>query len=264
MAAETQYTANTGMVTISTGNTNLDGSGTLGTLVTAASNGTLVKSVTFKAQGNTTQGMLRLFIDDGSNTRLVEEIEVPAVTKSAQDCSFETTIQCNYRLKAGYILKVSTENSETFNVIANAADWAYYSATVRPESTNYTANTGIGLISTANSNLDGSGTLITILTAGSSGSGWKGCEIQSITVKATVTTTFGMVRLFVVDNSSNTKLLTEIEVPAISRSAVVSSFTRTITLDKFELQAGYSIKASTEKAESFVVTIEALDWKYPA
>jgi hypothetical protein len=263
MAAETQYTANTGMVTISTANANLDGTGTLGTVVTAASNGTLVKCVTFKAQGNTTQGMLRLFIYDGTNTRLVQEIEVPAVTKSAQDHSFETTIQCNFRLKAGYVLKASTQNAETFNVIANAADWAYYATTVRPESTNYTANTGVGLISTANSNLDGTGTLVTILTAGASGSGWKGCEIQSVTVKAIVTTTYGMVRLFVYDGT-NTKLLTEIEVPAVIKSSVASSFVQTISLDKFELQAGYIIKASTEKAESFVVTIEALDWKYPA
>lgn len=263
MAAETQYTANTGMVTISTANANLDGTGTLGTVVTAASNGTLVKCITFKAQGNTTQGMLRLFIYDGTNTRLVQEIEVPAVTKSAQDHSFETTIQCNFRLKAGYVLKASTQNAETFNVIANAADWAYYATTVRPESTNYTANTGVGLISTANSNLDGTGTLVTILTAGASGSGWKGCEIQSVTVKAIVTTTYGMVRLFVYDGT-NTKLLTEIEVPAVIKSSTAQAFSRTISLDKFELQAGYIIKASTEKSESFVVTIEALDWKYPA
>lgn len=263
MAAETQYTANTGMVTISTANSNLDGTGTLGTLLTAGANGTLVKTITFKAQTNVTQGMLRLFIYDGTNTRLYQEIEVHAVTKSAQDRSFETTIACNLRLKAGDVLKASTQNAETFNVIANACDWAYYSTTVRPESTNYTANTGIGLISTANSNLDGSGTLVTVLTAGSSGSGWKGCEIQSVTVKAIVTTTYGMVRLFVYDGT-NTKLLTEIEVPAVIKSGVASSFSRTINLDKFELQAGYSIKASTQNAESFVVTVEALDWKYPA
>ena len=126
MAAETQYTANTGMVTISTANSNLDGTGTLGTLLTAASNGTLINSITCKAQGNTTQGMIRLFIYDGTNTRLVQEIEVPAVTKSGQDHSFETTIQCDFRLKSGDVFKVSTQNAETFNVIANAVNWAYY------------------------------------------------------------------------------------------------------------------------------------------
>jgi hypothetical protein len=53
MAAETQYTANTGMVKISTANSNLDGSGTLGTVLTGASNGTLIKTVTVKATSNT-------------------------------------------------------------------------------------------------------------------------------------------------------------------------------------------------------------------
>lgn len=263
MAAETQYTANTGMVTISTANSNLDGTGTLGTLITGASNGTLVKSVTFKATGNTTQGMLRLFIYDGTNTRLVDEITVPTVTKSGQDHSFETTIQCNYRLKSGYLLKVSTQNAESFNVIANASNWAYYSTSVRPESTNYTANTGIALISTANSNLDGTGTIVNILTAGASGSGWKGCEIQSVVINAIVNTTFGMVRLYVYDGT-NIKLLTEIEVPAVTKSATSPAFSKTLTLDKFELQAGYSIQASTQNAESFAITIEGLDWKYPA
>lgn len=263
MAAETQYTANTGMATISTANANLDGTGTLGTVLTAAANGTLVKSVTIKAQVTTTQGMVRLFIYDGTNTRLVEEIEIPAVTKSTQDHSFETTIQCNFRLKSGYVLKASTQNAEAFNVIAQGADWAYYSTSVRPESTNYTANTGVVLVSTANSNLDGTGTLATVLTAGASGSGWKGCRIESVTIKATVNTTYGMIRLYIYDGT-NTKLLTEIEVPAITKSGTVASFSRTINLDKFELQAGNVIKASTEKAESFAVTIEALDWKYPA
>ena len=62
MAAETQYTANTGKVLISTANSNLDGTGTLGTVLTAASNGTLIKAITVKAQVNTTEGMVRLFL----------------------------------------------------------------------------------------------------------------------------------------------------------------------------------------------------------
>ncbi len=263
MAAETQYTANTGMATISTANTNLDGTGTLGTVLTGAANGTLVKTVTFKAQGNTTQGMLRLFIYDGTNTRLIEEFEVPAVTKSGQDHSYEMTVPCNFRLKSGYVLKASTQNAETFNVIAQGADWAYYATTVRPESTNYTANTGMVLISTANTALDGTGTLGTVLTAGVSASGWKGCQVESVTIKSIQNTTYGMVRLFIYDGT-NTKLLTEVEVPAITKSGVAQSFSRTVMLDTFELQPGYVLKASTQNAESFTVIAEGLDWKYPA
>lgn len=89
MAAETQYTANTGCVTISTANSNLDGTGTLGTVLTGASNGTLIKSIIVKAQTNTTQGMIRLFVNGGGATELIAEIEVPAVTKSSTDPSYE-------------------------------------------------------------------------------------------------------------------------------------------------------------------------------
>ncbi|MEK6616874.1 MAG: hypothetical protein AABZ32_12350 [Bacteroidota bacterium] len=76
MAAETQYTANTGMAVISTANGETDGSGTLGTVLTSpasGASGTLVKTVTIKAQGNTTHGMVRLFVYDGDTTRLDRE-----------------------------------------------------------------------------------------------------------------------------------------------------------------------------------------------
>jgi len=269
MAAETQYTANTGMVTISTANSNLDGTGTLGTVLTGASNGTLVKQVVVKCTGNTSQGMVRLFIYDGSaNTRLIEEIPIPAVTKSDTDNTFEYVLQCNYFLKSGYVLKASTENADSFNIIANAADWAYYASSVRPESANYTANTGMTVISTANTNRDGTGTIGTVLTAASgtdaSGRTYKGCRIEKITIKGTAANAHGIVRLYIYDGSSATKMITEINAPATTPSSVAPSFTAELNLNSFELKAGYSLKASTEKADSFAIVAEGLDWVYPA
>jgi len=215
MAEETQYTANTGMQTISTANVNLDGTGTLSSaIVTGASNGTLIKTVTIKAQVNTTQGMVRLFIYDGTNTKLISEIEIPAVTKGANDPAFEITIPVDYALKSGWSLKASTENSESFNVIAEGLDWVYYTTSVRPESSKYTANTGMQTASTANTNLDGSGTLTSAIVTGAS----NGTQIQSVSVKAQVSTTAGMVRLFLYDGT-NTKLLKEVPVPAVTKSA---------------------------------------------
>lgn len=125
MASETQYTANTGCVTISTANSNLDGTGTLGAVLTGAANGTLIKSIIIKAQTNTTQGMVRLYSNGGGATELIAEIEIPAVTKSGSNPSFETYLEINYALKSGYILKASTQNAETFNVIAEGLDWEY-------------------------------------------------------------------------------------------------------------------------------------------
>lgn len=262
MAEETQYTANTGMQTISTANTNLDGTGTLSAaIITGASNGTLIKTVTVKAQVNTTQGMVRLFVYDGSNTKLLTEIEIPAVTKGANDIAFETTIPLNYSLKSGWSLKASTEKGETFNVIAEGLDWTYYASSVRPESSKYTANTGMQTVSTANSNLDGTGTLSSSIITGAS----NGTQLMSITIKALVNTTAGMVRIFLYDGS-NTKLLKEIQVLAVTKSATAQAFFERVDFDGngFSLKSGWSIKASTEKAESINVIVEGLDWVYPA
>lgn len=263
MAAETQYTANTGMVTISTANSNLDGTGTLGTVITASGSstpGTLIKSITIKATGNTTQGMVRLFVYDGTNTRLMAEVEIPAVTKGANDPAFEITMQTNFALKAQYSIKASTENAESFNVIAEGLDFAYYASSVRPESTKFTANTGIAAINTANTNLDGTGTIGDILTAASSGT-----EIQSVTIKGIVNTTAGMIRLFLYDGT-NTKLLREIPVEAVTKSATAHAFSKRITFggNGFALKATWHLKASTEKGETFNVIAEGLDWTYPA
>ena len=122
-----KYTANTGIAIINTANTALDGSGTLVTLLTAASNGTFVKNVIVKSSsGNTAQGIVRLFIYDGTNTRLLEEIEIrPAVAASGIAHSFDTTISLNFNLQSGYILKASTEKATTFRVFAQGLDWTY-------------------------------------------------------------------------------------------------------------------------------------------
>ncbi|MFH2140796.1 MAG: hypothetical protein ABIJ97_00130 [Bacteroidota bacterium] len=262
MAEETQYEATTGMVTISTANSNLDGTGTIETVLTAASDGTLIKSITVKAQVNTTQGMVRLFIYDTSNTRLVSEIEIPAVTKSATDPAFEITIPVEFALKSGWSLKASTENAETFNVIAEGLSWSYYSTSVRPESSNYTANCGMAVISTANSNLDGTGTIGTVLTATAD---IKGTVIQSIIIKSQETTEAGMIRLFLYDGS-NTKLFKEISVEATTQTGTAHSFSKRVDFDGqgFALADSWLLKASTEKGDTFNVIAEGLDWEYPA
>jgi hypothetical protein len=262
MAAETQYTANTGCVTISTANSNLDGTGTLGTVLTAASNGTLVKSIIIKAQGNTTQGMIRLFVNGGGATELISEINVPAITKSSTDPSFEIYMELNYALKSGYILKAATQNAETFNVIAEGLDWAYYTTSVRPECTKYTANTGMTTVSTANSNLDGSGTLGTVLTPDNT---LKGCKIAAVNIKSQVSTSAGMVRLFVYNGTTNF-LVSEIPVGAVTKSSTATSYSarKTFGTNGFALKNSYLLKASTQNAESFNVIAEGLDWTYPA
>ncbi|HYG53369.1 MAG TPA: hypothetical protein VD905_20870 [Flavobacteriales bacterium] len=265
------------MVKISTANTNLDGTGTLGTVITGASNGTLIKNVYIKATdtGNASiaQGMIRLFIYDGSaNTRLLMEIDVPNASQSSTDPSWETCIPLNYHLKSGYVLKASTQNADNFNVVAEGLDYAYYATSVRPESTNYTANTGLVLANAANTALDGSGTvgtdLFSVVTAGASGSGWKGLVIDSINIKAIGDTTKGMIRIFIQNTgtgSSNTFLITEVFVPPVDASGTFQSFHRKVVFpQRLQIQAGYKIIVATQVAESFTVIADAMDWKYPS
>jgi hypothetical protein len=230
-------------------------------VLTAASNGTLIKKVLVKAEGNTTRGMVRLFVYDGTNTQLLSEIDVYPVTKASINPAFETTVNLNFALEPGWSLKASTQNAETFNVIAEGLDWTYYATAVREDTTQFTANNGIGSDATANSNLNGTGTLITAYTAGSSAT-YKGSTIDTITIKATVNNTPGMVRLYIY-NGSTSYLFHEVIVPSITKTGTDKAFDYTfIPEDGFAIKAGYLIKVSTEKAENFNVMVEGRDWNY--
>lgn len=272
MAAETQYQANTGMVTISTANSNLDGTGTLGTVITGALNGTLIKTVTIKAvdtgSTSTTQGMVRLFIDDTSNVRLLKEIDIPAMGQSSTNPTFEVHLPLNFKLESGFILKASTENGETFNVIAEGLNFAYYASSVRPESTNYTANTGLAEISTQNSNLDGSGTLATLVTA--AGQGSLGLAINSINLKGITDVTRGMLRIFIQNagtGSSNTFLYSEVPVYPVEPSGTFQSYEREIVFpNTLQIAATYKILATidTSASEEVAAVVDAMDWVYPS
>jgi hypothetical protein len=110
---------------ISTANTNRNGTGTLGTVITGATNGTRINRVDIVATVTTSAGVIRLFIDDGTNVRLFREILVTAITPSAtvEVWRGEFVPTEPFILPSTYILKASTHNAETFNVIAHAGDY---------------------------------------------------------------------------------------------------------------------------------------------
>lgn len=120
------YTANTGMALLTTGNSNLDGTGNIFTVLTASSNGTLIKKITILARGTTTRGMIRFYIGDGGTfTRIIDEVDVPARVQSGiQDC-WNIVHDTDWYLKAGYLLIASTQNTENFCVIAEGFDMSY-------------------------------------------------------------------------------------------------------------------------------------------
>ncbi len=264
MAEETQYTASTGCATISTANSNLNGSGVLGTVLIAAANGTLIKSVSIKATSSTSVGMVRLFVFNGVDSKLLMEIPVPKIDKSGVSPAFETQIILNMTLQSGMRLQASTQNADNFVVIAEGMNWAYYAPSVRPDTTQILANYGRATIDTANSNLNGTGAVETIFTAGAA-VGYNGSSIRSITIKSITNVTSGMVRIFLRDVGLKKYLLTEVYVDTDTKSALDEAFERTILFeDDFDLQAGYSIIASTEVAETFLIQVEGTNWNYVA
>jgi len=112
---------------------------------------------------------------------------------------------------------------------------------------------GSVVVSAANTNRDGTGTVVTVLTAGTDGT-----RIRRITIKATGTTTAGMVRLFIHDGT-NFRLWKEVIVTAITPSAAIETFEEIIELfgeDALSLPTTYSLRASTHNAETFHVTAE--------
>ncbi len=111
---------NIGKVKISTANTNTDGTGTLGTLFTAGSDGAVITSILVKAEVTTSLGMVRFYYYDGTTTFMFYEQPVSATTKSASVPAFYAQIifQEPIRVAGGHIIKVSTEKAESFSVVA--------------------------------------------------------------------------------------------------------------------------------------------------
>ncbi len=70
-------TANTGMTRISNSAPTLTGTLATTVLTAGGANGTIVKSIIIKAIQQVTQGMVRLFIDDGTSRILYKEVPIP-------------------------------------------------------------------------------------------------------------------------------------------------------------------------------------------
>jgi len=113
-----------GMTQVSVANTNRDGTtGTYVTLVTAAASGTRVAEIVTQATVTTTAGMVRLFLTDGSTTRMFDEIAISAATVSASvKGNRVSTLYTNLVLPSGWSIRASTHNGEAINIFALGAD----------------------------------------------------------------------------------------------------------------------------------------------
>lgn len=126
MALEPQFavTPRIGTVNIATANTNRDGTGTVATLITGASTGTRIAEIVIKARVTTTAGQVRVFLHDGTNFFIFDEINVAAATVAAnvQSIRVSTTYANLVLPNASWSIRVSTHNAESIDVTALGAD----------------------------------------------------------------------------------------------------------------------------------------------
>jgi hypothetical protein len=124
MATAAQYAATprSAVAQVSAANTNRDGTGTTVTVFTAGANGSRIDDIWIVGTGTTTAGVVRLYVNDGTNTRLWQEVMVTAITPSVSVQVFNAALYNQALiLPNGWSLVASTQIAETFNVIVTRA-----------------------------------------------------------------------------------------------------------------------------------------------
>jgi hypothetical protein len=117
---------------------------------------------------------------------------------------------------------------------------AQYASTVRAAAAQVT---------TANTNRNGTGAIVTVFTAGSSGS-----RIDDISIDAVATTTAGVVRLFINDGTTS-YLWQEILVTAVTPSTTQAIWSYTLLNQALVIPTGWSLRASTNNTETFNILV---------
>lgn len=113
-----------------------------------------------------------------------------------------------------------------------------------------TPRVGLANVAAANTNRDGSGTVTALLTGAAAGT-----KVFEIAAQPTVTTTAGMVRIFLsVDSGSTWKLLDEISIAAATVSASVKGARNSTVYTNLVLaDASHRLGCTTHNAESINV-----------
>ena len=126
-------TPRVGLGQLTVANTNRDGSGTVVTIFTAGASGSRIDKITAKAAGTTTAGIIRFYIHDGTNYRLLTELAVTAIIPSGTVLAWVGSVLnaegalvsdvLPLILPTGYSLRAAPHLAETFNIIAQGGDF---------------------------------------------------------------------------------------------------------------------------------------------
>jgi hypothetical protein len=120
----------------------------------------------------------------------------------------------------------------------------------------------VAQVSTANTNRDGSGTLVTVATGPSTAAAaGVGKRINRVIVQATGTTTAGVIRFYIsLDSGTTNRLVVEKIIPALTPSTALAAFRIDVgELVGLILPGGGAamLRASTNNAETFNIVAES-------
>jgi hypothetical protein len=122
MASSAQYasTPKFGSAILITAETNLTTPTTVGTIVTAGASGTRIDYIDIQGVATTVAGLINLFVYDGSNYILWNQVPVQAVTSSTTAPAFSALLSSNNNsnimpltLPSGYSLRAATSVAQT-------------------------------------------------------------------------------------------------------------------------------------------------------
>lgn len=122
MATSAQYAATpkVGSALLTTADTSLTAPTTVGTVLSAGSNGTRIDYIDIQGVATTVAGNINLFIFDGTNYILWNQVNVIAVTSSTTSPAFQATLSSNgnanlmpLTLPTGYSLRATTSVAQT-------------------------------------------------------------------------------------------------------------------------------------------------------
>ena len=122
MASSAQYasTPRVGSANLTTADTSLTAPTTVGTVLTAGASGTRIDYIDIQGVATTLAGLINLFIYDGANYILWQQVPVIAVTSSTTAPAFNAILSSNSNanimpltLPTGHSLRATTSVSQT-------------------------------------------------------------------------------------------------------------------------------------------------------
>lgn len=122
MAANAQYAATpkVGSALLTTADTSLTAPTTVGTVVTAGASGTRIDYIDIQGVATTAAGIINLFLFDGTNYILWNQVPVIAVTSGTTAVAFQALLSSNSNanimpltLPTGWSLRATTSTAQT-------------------------------------------------------------------------------------------------------------------------------------------------------